>query len=306
MGVYNHVPGDGREYVVSRADAVKIRAEDGRRVEGVDISPFISNLPFRKDTNAFSTENASGSTSQAANIVEALEVKSRLLLMDEDSCATNFMVRDEKMQKLVPKEKEPITPFIDQVRNLHQELGVSTILVMGGSGDYFEVADTVIFMDSYVPKVVTARAREIAAHDPSRRVPEAPGGFGRPVAKVPLAESFNPYRGQRVKVRGRGVEGVQFGQENIDLDDVEQVVDPSQSEGIANLLLHAVNRGYFDGRATLLQVLERIYGDIQARGLDAIAPHGGGRHPGDYALPRLQDAAAAINRLRTLTVRQAR
>src|SRR5450830_1860884 len=106
MGVYNHVPGDGREYVVSWADAVKIRAEDGRRVEKVNISPFISNLPFQKDTSAFSTDNASGSTSQAANIVEALEAGSKLLMIDEDSCATNFMIRDEKLQKLVPKEKE--------------------------------------------------------------------------------------------------------------------------------------------------------------------------------------------------------
>ncbi len=304
MGVYNHIPGDGREYVVSRADAVKIRAEDGRRIEKVNIAPFISNLPFQRDTSAFSTENASGSTSQAANIVEALEAGSRLLLMDEDTCATNFMIRDEKMQKLVPKEKEPITPYIDRVQGLRDELGVSTILVMGGSGDYFEVADTVIFMDSYVPRVVTARAREIAAQDPSKRVPEAQGRFGKPVGRVPLPESFNPYRGQRVKVRGRGVDSVQFGQENIDLDDVEQVVDPSQSEGIANMLLYAVNRGYFDGRAALLDVLDRIYNDIAARGLDAIAPYGPGRHPGDYALPRVQDAAAAINRLRTLVVRQ--
>jgi len=169
MGVYNHIPGDGREYVVSRAEAVKIRAEDGRRVEGVDISPFISNLPFQKDTTAFSTDNASGSTSQAANIVEALEVGSRLLMMDEDSCATNFMIRDERMQKLVPKEKEPITPFIDQVQNLHQEHDVSTILVIGGSGDYFDVADTVLFMENYRPRVVTQRAHRIAAEDPSQR-----------------------------------------------------------------------------------------------------------------------------------------
>lgn len=195
MGVYNHIPGDGREYVVSRHDAVKIRAEDGRRVERVDISPFISNLPFQKDTTAFSTDNASGSTSQAANIVEALEVGSKLLMMDEDTCATNFMIRDERMQKLVPKEKEPITPFIDQVQNLYREHGVSSLLVIGGSGDYFDVADTVIFMDSYLPKVVTQRAHQIAAEDPSQRKKEAPGGFGKLVLRIPLVDSFNPYRG---------------------------------------------------------------------------------------------------------------
>lgn len=306
MGVYDHIPGDGREYVVSRADAVKIRAEDGRRVEGVDISPFISNLPFQKDTSAFSTDNASGSTSQAANIVEALEAGCRLLMMDEDSCATNFMIRDERMQKLVPKEKEPITPFIDQVRNLHREHEVSTILVIGGSGDYFDVADQVIFMESYLPHLVTERAHRIATDDPSQRVPEAPGGFGKLVPRIPLAESFNPYKGERLKVRARGMENIQFGQENIDLDDVEQLVDPSQSVAIANMLLYALNRGYVDGRTTLRQLLERIYGDVAAQGLGVISPFRGERHPGDYALPRLQEVAAAINRLRTLVVRQAR
>lgn len=306
MGVYSHIPGDGREYVVSRADAVKIRAEDGRRVERVDISPFISNLPFQKDTTAFSTDNASGSTSQAANIMEALEAGSKLLMMDEDTSATNFMIRDEKMQRLVPKEKEPITPFIDQVRNLLDERGVSTILVMGGSGDYFAVADTVIFMDSYRPRVVTELARRIATEDPSRRAAEAGGGFGKLVPRVPLAESFDPSRGQRVKVRGRGMESIQFGRESIELDDVEQLVDTSQVTAIADMMLYALNRGYFDNRSTLRQVLERIYVDVSARGLDEISPYGGGRHPGDYALPRLQEAAAAINRLRTLEVRQAR
>ncbi|MCL4535699.1 MAG: ATPase, partial [Bacteroidetes bacterium] len=169
-----------------------------------------------------------------------------------------------------------------------------------------DVADAVILMDGYVPKVVTDRAREIAAHDPNPRVPEAPEGFGGLVARIPLAESFNPYRGQRMKVRGRGVDAVQFGQESIDLDDVEQLVDPSQSAGIANMLLYAVTRGYFDNRSTLAQVLERIYADVAARGLDVIAPFGSGRNPGDYAIPRPQDAAAAINRLRTLVVRQTR
>jgi predicted ABC-class ATPase len=304
MGVYDHIPGDGREYVVTRADAVKIRAEDGRRVEGVNVSPFISNLPFQKDTTAFCTDNASGSTSQAANIVEALEAGSRLLMMDEDSCATNFMIRDEKMQKLVPKEKEPITPLIDQVRSLFAEHEVSTLLVMGGSGDYFRVADTVISMENYLPVVVTERARQIAAQDPSPRRSEAAGGFGRIVERIPLANSFNPYRGERVKVRASGIENIQFGDENIDLDDVEQLVDPSQSVAIANMLLHALNRGYLDNRTTLRRLLERIYGDLAAGGLDAISPFRGERHPGDYAMPRMQEVAAAINRLRTLEVRQ--
>jgi predicted ABC-class ATPase len=150
-GVYPHIPGDGREYVVTNPHAVKIRAEDGRRVEKVDINAFISDLPYGKPTTAFSSEDASGSTSQAANIIEALEVGARALLLDEDTSATNFMVRDARMQALVHKENEPITPFLDRVRELYERFNVSTVLVMGGCGDYFDVADTVIMMRNYLP-----------------------------------------------------------------------------------------------------------------------------------------------------------
>ena len=171
-GVYTHVPGDGREYVSTVPEACKIRSEDGRRIEKVNITPFISNLPFAKDTRQFSTENASGSTSQAANIMEAIEMGSTLLLIDEDTSATNFMIRDERMQELVAKEKEPITPFVDKVRQLYQEYGVSTILVMGGSGDYFDVADTVIMMDTYTPMMSRSRPRNYSKtsdNPPGRR-----------------------------------------------------------------------------------------------------------------------------------------
>ena len=110
-GVYPHIPSDGRELVVTSPDAVKIRAEDGRRVEQVDISGFIRHLPKGGSTKTFSTDDASGSTSQAASILEALEMGARVLLLDEDTSATNFMVRDARMQALVKKGHEPITPF---------------------------------------------------------------------------------------------------------------------------------------------------------------------------------------------------
>ena len=165
-GVHPHVPGDGRERVATRSSAVKIRAEDGRGVTGCDISAFISDLPgglgAAARTTDFHSDDASGSTSQAANIVEAFEAGSRLLLLDEDTSATNFMVRDARMQALVAPEREPITPFVDRVRELYDALGVSTVLVMGGSGDYFEVADTVIEMHAYRPRDVTAEAKRVA------------------------------------------------------------------------------------------------------------------------------------------------
>ena len=208
--VYDHIPDDGREYVVTLRSAVKIRAEDGRRVECVDISPFISNLPFGKDTLRFRTDNASGSTSQAANIIEAIEAGAKLLLLDEDTSATNFMIRDARMQRLVAANREPITPFIDRARQLFEILGVSTVLVMGGSGDYFDIADRVVLMDHYRPQDVTSKAREIAGELPSQRFPRVrlPKLSN---ARIPLPESFNPMIGKKVTVRSRGKDRIQFG-----------------------------------------------------------------------------------------------
>ena len=162
LGVYNHIEGDGREYVITDDTALKVRAEDGRFISNSDISLFINNLPNGKNTKKFCSDNASGSTSQAANIIEGIESNTKLFLIDEDTSATNFMIRDDIMQKLVSKEKEPITPFIEIVSSLYDKLWISTILVVGSSGDYFDIADTVIQMDSYEPKDVTSEAKALS------------------------------------------------------------------------------------------------------------------------------------------------
>ena len=162
LGIYNHIPGDGREKCISHSETVKVRSYSGRYVEKVDISTFIRNLPLKKDTTEFSTENASGSTSQAASIMEAIEAGGKVLLMDEDTCATNFMIRDQKMQQLVQKDDEPITTFIDKAKQLYLDRDISTILVLGGTGDYFDVSDKVIQMNKYVPMDVTEKAQEIS------------------------------------------------------------------------------------------------------------------------------------------------
>ena len=299
-GVYCHIPGDGRERVVTLSGTVKIRAEDGRSVEKVDISPFISNLPYERDTVAFSTENASGSTSQVANIMESLETGAEALLMDEDTCATNLMIRDERMQELVAKDREPITPYIDKARHLYAEYGVSTILVMGGVGDYFDVADTVIMLDNYYAHNVTGRAMEIKALQPSGRQPEGGGHFGAIKARYPRGESFDPSRGKKeVKIDAKGVKTILFGRLEIDLGGVEQLVDGSQTRAIGELL-HHLSRHYFTGDLSLQDALTRLMDDIDKRGLDILSP----LKRGDYALPRIFEVAAAVNRMRSLKVDQ--
>jgi predicted ABC-class ATPase len=296
--VYNHIPGDGRENVVTISSAVKIKAEDGRYVAKVDISPFIQNLPFGRDTRSFSTENASGSTSQAANIMEALEMGAELLLIDEDTSATNFMIRDERMQALVSKDKEPITPFLDKVRQLLKDHGVSTILVMGGSGDYFDVADNVIMMDHYRPVDVLEEVRSICQRYRSNRRPEGGPSFGKIPSRTPRVESFQARRGKReVKIDAKGLRRILYGVTEIDLAHVEQLVDISQTRAIGELI-HAYATRYASSGMALREGLERLFGELNRGGFDAVLS----RKMGNLAVPRVFEVAAAINRMRSLRV----
>ncbi len=335
LGVYNQIPGDGREFVVTSPAAVKIRAEDGRSVAGVDISPFINHLPQGRDTVQFSTANASGSTSQAANIIEALEVGRRkkeegrrkkeearrkreesqsfatgmqaasceedlvpVLLVDEDTAATNFMIRDRRMQALIAKDKEPITPFIDKVKQLYADYGVSTILVMGGSGDYFDVVDTVISMDNFEAYNVTEKAKEIAKNYSTSRAAEGGENFGEITQRVPIPASLDPSRGRRdVRVKVRDVDELAFGTEEIDLGAVEQIVDSGQLRAIAAAMVYAKQQ-YMDGKRTLSEIIDLVMADIGAQGMDILSPF----PEGDFAMFRRFELAAAINRLRSLSV----
>ncbi len=300
--IYNHIPGDGRERVVASPAALKIRAEDGRRVEKVNITPFINNLPYGQATGAFCSEEASGSTSQAANILEGLEAGAEVLLMDEDTSATNFMIRDMRMQKLVAKNKEPITPFIDKVGQLYTDRGVSTILVIGGSGDYFDVADTVIMMDEYRARDVSAEARAIASDYQTLRQKEGGEKFGDILQRKPQPQSLNPRKGKKVKIKSRGDEAIQFGRENINLHNVEQIVDPSQTRAIGDLIFYALQEKIIDGEKTIGQILSIIEERLQKEGVEIASPFKN-QPQGNYARPRSLEIAAALNRLRTLQVK---
>jgi predicted ABC-class ATPase len=305
LGVYNRIPGDGREFVVTNPAAVKIRAEDGRSVAGVDISPFINHLPQGRDTAQFYTENASGSTSQAANIIEALELVASskenlvpVLLVDEDTAATNFMIRDRRMQELIAKDKEPITPFIDKVKLLYADCGVSTILVMGGSGDYFDVADTVIALENFQADDVTEKAKEIAINYSISRAAEGGENFGEITQRVPIPASLDPSLGRRdVRVKVRDVDELAFGTEEIDLGAIEQIVDSGQLRAIAAAMVYAKQQ-YMDGKRTLSEIINLVIADIDAQGMDILSPF----PEGDFAMFRRFEFAAVINRLRSLSV----
>jgi predicted ABC-class ATPase len=289
-GVYPHVPGDGREWVVSRPDLVKVRSEDGRAVTGVNLSGFIGDLPGGRDTRAFHTEDASGSTSLAASMVEMMELGARALLLDEDTAATNLLIRDARMQALVGRET--ITPLIDRVRELHAELGVSTVLVVGGSGDYIDVADHVLLLEDYRVHQATERARQVAARQPTgRRV--APVATPLEVTpRNPLPCSFDARRGRKEKVRAHGLRELTFGDQRLDLDALEQLVDDSQARAIGALLKRLRSRAAPD--LSLRPLLEAVVQEVDSAGLWSIEPLP------ELARPRIFELAAAVNRLRSL------
>jgi predicted ABC-class ATPase len=293
--VYDHEPGDGRERCVTLPGAVSVRAEDGRAVRGVDLEPFISHLPLGRDTRRFDTDDASGSTSQAAAIVEALEAGAEALLIDEDTAATNFMIRDARMRRLVAAEDEPITPFLDRVRQLWEERGVSSLLVVGGAGDYLDVADRVIQMQAYRPRDVTARAREVAAALPlGEGAPRPPHPWQPAAPRVPDPRSLDPTRGRRERVRSVRTRIIEFGDEEIDVSSLAQLVDPAQARYIGDVLLHCA-RGLVDGRRDMPAVLDEVE---QATFTGLASPT-----CGDRARARRHEIAAALSRLRSLRLR---
>jgi len=291
-GIYNHIPGDGRERVVTVPNAVKIRAEDGRKIHQVDISPFITHLPFGRSTARFSTDNASGSTSQAANIIEVLDHGCRLLLIDEDTSATNFMIRDQRMQALVSDDKEPITPLLFRVRELYESYGVSSIIVMGGSGDYFSVSDTVIMLDRYQVFDVTEQAKKLAADQTLSAKGREP--FSAALHRKPPANLLDASRGRDdVKIDVKPREFLFYGRHPCDLSKWEQLADIAQTKAIG-LMIHYYTRHYSASSDNLHSGLRRAFQDLDKQGLDIISPY----KVGNLAKPRLLDVAAAINRLR--------
>src|SRR5699024_3942405 len=281
-GVYQHISGDGREMVITNEEAVKIRAEDGRQIEQVNISAFINNLPGNKDTKQFFTENASGSTSQAANVMEASEAESSLLLIDEDTSATNYMIRDGRMQKLIAPEKEPITPFANKVKPLYDDKNVSTILIVGGSGDYFEVADHILMMDEYQLKDVTEDAKTIAQTDGYQRESLSNEQFGDIPSRIPLKAGFSK-TGKHSRLKTKGKDTNLYGRDTTDISGLEQLVDDSQTNSIA-AMLYLLQKNMLNDEMNMAQTADKIYKIIEERGLDAISSHSG--HPGNLAIPR--------------------
>lgn len=296
LGVYNHIPGDGREYVIMDDTAVKIRAEDGRSIQRVDISMFINNLPNKKNTKAFCTEDASGSTSQAANVVEAMEAGTEAFLIDEDTSATNFMIRDELMQCVVNREDEPITPFIDRIRELYTDYGISTVLVAGSSGSYFHKADCIIQMNQYKPVEITTFAKEEAGHFPLPEV-KPPEKCMPSFSRCVCADRAFREDG-RMKLKTMGRNEISIGHDAINMRYVEQLADSEQLSTLAYILKYAQCH-VFDGKRTLKECVDILMKVIEEKGLAALCESA--YLPCGLAMPRRQEIFACINRYRRIS-----
>lgn len=300
LGIYDHISGDGREYVITDPSAQKLRSEDGRFIKDVDISLFINDLPNKKDTLCFSTEDASGSTSQAAGIVESMEAGSKVFLLDEDTSATNFMVRDSFMQRVICREKEPITPFLERARDLYEKAGISTILVAGSSGAFFHIADTVIQMDNYHPVDITAVTKKLCQEyplsdieAPAFRLPENHRIMTR--AQVAPSRHSRPGQPERLKTKVHGKDGFSLGKTEVDLRYVEQLIDSEQTASLALLLKYACEH-LIDGKRTLPEIITYLDTQLKRQGLSFFSE--GSYIPCGYAMPRIQEIYSCFNRYR--------
>lgn len=295
-GVYDHIAGDGREFVLTDQTAVKQRAEDGRSIRKVNIDLFIHNLPNRKDTTEFSTEDASGSTSQAAGLMESIEAGTGLLLLDEDTSATNFMVRDRLMQEVISRDKEPITPFIERARDLYEKAGISTIMVAGSSGAFFYLADRILLMDTYRAKEITDEVKAVCANHPAPSI-HAPG-FQIPEFKRVLP-AFHRAQGRdsrhdQMKVKSFGVDSLSLDRETVDVRYLEQLIDAEQTMALAYLMRYCLEN-LLDGKRTVRQVVGTAMEVLEKKGWEAFCR---GYVPGGLAKPRVQELYACLNRFR--------
>jgi predicted ABC-class ATPase len=295
LGVYDHVKGDGREFVITDPTAMKIRAEDGRSITNTDISMFINNLPNGKNTVSFDTEDASGSTSQAANVVEAMETDSSLFLIDEDTSATNFMIRDELMQRVVLRDQEPITPFIERIRELYERYGISSIIVAGSCGSYFHPADHIIQMDQYIPKDITTAAKDAAKDFPMVSLPEKK----HPDPCFDRCFNAGNYlkKERKIKMKTLGKDAFSINKDTVDLRYVEQIADTEQTTALGYALLYA-KLYLMDGKKDLCAVADELMQIIETKGLSAILDSKYVKS--NLAMPRKQEVMAAMNRYRNL------
>lgn len=295
LGVYNHIPGDGRELAVTIADAVGVRTEEGRRIENVDVSPFFDPAGG-VDTRRYCARWASSSFSYAANVMEALEIGASILVIDDDMTPAGLVTRDARIQALVPSDSEPAATLIDLLPAFRDDLGVSSVIAVN-SGDFFDIADTVILMEGFLPGDATTRAKVISGEPKSKRTPKRLK-ISAPTPRTPLANSLEPEKntaGESLRPQGKGF--IQYGDEFIDCSRLPQLASGSQERAIARGI--ALVYRLMDSSASLEEAVGKVMERVRTVGLDTLS----GRLMGDLAMFRAHELAAAVNRMKNLKVK---
>lgn len=294
-GIYNHCLGDGREFVITDQSAMEISAEEGRSITNINISPFIKWIP-NSSVEQFSTGYASGSTSQAANIMEAINVGCKLLLIDEDRSATNFMIQDIKMRSLI--KHEPITPFTERVRELYGTAHVSSVLVIGGSGEFLSVADQIILMDNFVPKNVTLEAKKLCENDiPRERIPFTKWEIERKITNDHFSSYPQGSGTEKLKISAMGY--IMIGDEQVDIRGLYNITSPAQVAAIA-FLIRKIAISNQDPLIFLQEKFEKALEDMGREGVDIVFSSFFPGFERWLELPRINEVLSVINRMKHL------
>lgn len=296
-GVYNHIPNDGREYCITEQHSCKIIAEDGRSVTSLDISPFIRNVTYF-DTLNFSSLHASGSTSQAANIIEAISFGCKALLIDEDRTATNFMIRDSRMKQII--KDDPIVPFTDRVRQIHQEVNVSTILIIGGTSEYLDLADNVYMMKDYCLYNYNKEIELVRQNSYEYYNTKDEDKVKWKLDRIIKSDTLTSFRKDTESNRIHeyiciNEHNLQVGNNIVDVSRLDTLISHQQKTTIAFITRHLANMKK-ESTFNLYKTVEEIYIMLFTKGLDNIYSNSFDVGP-DMELPTLHDILFTLSRM---------
>ena len=262
-GIYNHVAGDGRELCITNTQSIKITAEDGRCINNVDISPFIKWIP-NKNPEDFSTTHASGSISQAANIMEAINMGVSLFLIDEDKTAANFMFKDPYMKEILAND--PIVPFFDRIRQLYRDMNISCILVIGSNSEYLYKADHVLLMDEYTIYDINDKIKKSFNENHDLLIPEIKWNKH----KVLISNSLTNYPKEsiceRMDISEFGF--VIFGEETVDIRVFDHLSE-AQIHAIV-FIMREISKINHETDIDLHVCIDKLLDDINIKGIDNI------------------------------------
>ncbi|MCL2284570.1 MAG: ABC-ATPase domain-containing protein [Fibromonadales bacterium] len=280
--VYPHIPGDGRELIVIDQSATPIKTEEGRVVNGTDISSLVRELPLQGSTKCFTTKNASGATSQATNLLEALELGASTILIDEDASAVNFLIRDLRMRELINSKREPLIPLTDRIRELASK-GINFIIVAGACGDYLSLADTVIAFTEYKAECLTERAKNITKHICEIAPPLKNFKQNRSVNTEILQSGLQPSSPIEKNIKIKVAAGqISIGKLKIDLRKFPTFCHQELQRGIAEILYNFIKE---NNGGNLKEYFELFYGKLPEN------------EANDLALPRVMELGAAFLRI---------